>query len=66
MRAIRCCCNVLLFRAAPSACLDGIEIKCRRCGLVTHFRATSPTPERPRASADLHEVGQGPGPLPRR
>ncbi|WP_422643505.1 Com family DNA-binding transcriptional regulator [Zavarzinia sp.] len=54
MRTIRCSCNVLLFRAAATARLDGIEIKCRRCGTINRFRAESPSPERPGAPDQDH------------
>ncbi|MEO0035087.1 MAG: Mu-like prophage protein Com, partial [Pseudomonadota bacterium] len=41
--------RLLLKAAGP---LD-IEVKCPRCGVITRIqRATSPTPERPRAPED--------------
>ncbi len=44
MKDIRCgVCNALLLRMASEAT---IEIKCRRCGTLTHLRAVSPQPER--------------------
>ena len=54
MESIRCACGALLFKARPHAILDGIEIKCRRCGTLNHLtsRPQSPHPERPGASDD--------------
>ncbi|OYW33260.1 MAG: hypothetical protein B7Z41_05915 [Rhizobiales bacterium 12-66-7] len=47
MENIRCGrCSALLFRAAPAAIRDTIEIKCRRCGTVNSLRPIEPTSER--------------------
>ncbi|WP_442793808.1 Com family DNA-binding transcriptional regulator [Pannonibacter sp. SL95] len=60
MKEFRCGhCRALLFKAAgnPSC---AIEIKCRRCGTLTHLRPPEPAPERhERADHEAQHVVRG-------
>lgn len=43
MENVRCsACQALLFKAAPTAFRETIEIKCRRCRAINIFRAGEP------------------------
>ncbi len=57
MESIRCACGALLLKAAADATIDGVEVKCRRCGRLNHIRqrAQSAPQERPRASSAKDE-----------
>ena len=59
MESIRCgSCKALLFKIEPDATIDGLHIKCRRCGALQTFRqrAQSPTPERRGASSEAESA----------
>ena len=63
MESIRCAaehCRAVLFKAAAGAIIDGIQIKCRKCGAINTFRqrAKGSTTERRRASSEA-ETGRG-------
>ena len=61
MQSIRCGqCGALLAKIEDDARV-GVQIKCRRCGTLNHYRTQSPEPERPGASppGDAHGNEEG-------
>lgn len=63
MESIRCAaehCRAVLFKAAADAMIDGVQIKCRKCGTINTFRqrAQGSEPER-RAAPSEAETARG-------
>lgn len=56
--AVRCgSCSRVLFKARPTAIVEGIELKCPRCGAINSFflRPAEPSRDRPRAADDIED-----------
>ncbi len=58
MESIRCACRAMLLRARADAIIEGVEVKCRKCGRlnVIHQRAAQPGRESP--SPERHGASQ--------